>query len=141
MTTPSVDTRELKDSAAEYLQRSKFDRAAEVLEQLVQMEPKEVQHRLRLGDCYRRLKQTAKAIEQYDRAGRHYAAEDQFIKAIAAFKVILDMDARNSGAREQLARMNARRASKATTDGSRLPPRKTRPAAATPEIEAIELRL
>src|SRR5919201_584009 len=111
MTAASVDTRELKDSAAEHLKNSRFDKAAELLEKLVEAEPREMQHRLRLGDSYRRLKETEKAIEQYERAGRHFADEGQLIKAIAAFKIVLEMDPRNTAAREQLSTMNGRRRS------------------------------
>jgi CRP-like cAMP-binding protein len=135
----SVDTRELKDSAAEYLKKSQFDKAAEVLERLVQSEPKEMQHRLRLGDCYRRLEDTGKAIKQYDTVGRYYADQDQFIKAIAAFKVILEIDPRNAEARKQLSRMNERRLSKDTLDSADLSRGKTAPVPAANEVEAIEL--
>ena len=128
MAKDPVDTRELKDFAAEYLRKAKFDKAAEVLERLVQSEPKEMQHRLRLGDCYRRLEDTAKAIEQYETVGRYYADRDQFIKAIAAFKVILEIDPRNAEARKQLSRMNERRLSKETVESAGLSHGKTPPA-------------
>lgn len=139
MTAPSVDTRELKDSAAEYLKKSKFDRAAEVLEQLVHAEPGEMQHRVRLGDCYRKLKEGEKAIQQYHVVGRSYADQDQFIKAIAAFKVILEMDPRNAKAREQLARMNERRRSRAAPVESGLPRKKAASSPAATQVEPIEL--
>jgi len=32
-----------------------------------------MQHRLKLGDCYRKLEQPQKSIAQYDAAGRYYA--------------------------------------------------------------------
>src|SRR5713101_1729232 len=86
----SVDARKLKDSAADYLKKSKFEKAAEVLEQLVQAEPKDMQHRFRLGDCYRKLAQPQKSIAQYDAAGRYYADQGQLIKAIAAAKAVPD---------------------------------------------------
>src|SRR5215470_9619353 len=139
MAKDSVDTRELKDSAAEYLKKSKFDKAAEVLEELVRSEPKEMQHRLRLGDCYRNLEDTGKAIEQYDKVGRYYADRDQFIKAIAAFRLILEIDPRNSDARKQLSRMNERRLSGVKVEsagGSQGEPAR---AGARNEVEAIEL--
>src|SRR5882672_2996591 len=104
----SVDVRKLKDSAAELFKRSKFEKAAEVLEQLAQAEPKDMQHRLKLGDCYRKLEQPQKSIAQYDAAGRYYADQGQLIKAIAAVKVILEIDPRNAGAQKQLADMNER---------------------------------
>src|SRR5256884_5360192 len=108
MARDAVDARKLKDSAAEYLKKSKFEKAAEVLEELVQAEPKDMQHRLRLGDCYRKLEQPQKSITQYDAAGRYYADQGQLIKAIAAVKVILEIDPRNAEAQNELAEMNER---------------------------------
>ena len=112
MAKDSADARKLKDSAAEYLQKSKFEKAAEILEQLVRSEPKDMQHRLRLGDCYRKLELPQKAIAQYDAAARTYADLGQLIKAIAAVKVILEIDPRNAEAQKQLAEMNERRLAK-----------------------------
>src|SRR5438309_3244676 len=112
MAKDAIDARKLKDSAAEYLKKSKFEKAAEVLEELVEAEPKDVQHRLRLGDCYRKLEQPQKSIAQYDAAGRSYAEQGQLIKAIAAVKVILEIDPRNTEAQKQLAEMNERRLGK-----------------------------
>src|SRR5713101_1912088 len=116
----SVDARKLKDSAAGYLKRSKFEKAAEVLEQLVLAEPKDMQHRFRLGDCYRKLAQPQKSIAQYDAAGRYYADQGQLIKAIAAVKVILEIDPRNAEAQKQLAEMNERRLGKVTLESAGL---------------------
>src|SRR6267143_69777 len=115
-----VDARKLKDSAAEYLKKSKFEKAAEVLEQLVEAEPKDIQHRLRLGDCYRKLEQPQKSIAQYDAAGRYYADQGQLIKAIAAVKVVLEIDPRNADAQKQLAQMNERRLGKVTPENAGL---------------------
>src|SRR5439155_7669676 len=117
MAKDAIDARKLKDSAAEYLRKSKFEKAAEVLEDLVQAEPKDVQHRLRLGDCYRKLDQPQKSIAQYDAAGRYYADQGQLIKAIAAVKVILEIDPRNAEAQKQLAEMNERRLTKVESPG------------------------
>ena len=61
MAKEAVDTRKLKDSVAEYLKKSKFDKAAELLEELAEAEPEDVQHQLRLGDCYRRLGEAVKS--------------------------------------------------------------------------------
>jgi len=137
MARDAIDARKLKDSAAEYLKKSKFEKAAEVLEELVQAEPKDMQHRLRLGDCYRKLEQPRKSIAQYDAAGRYYADQGQLIKAIAAVKVILEIDPRNAEAQQQLADMNERRLGKGAAPGAgakgkpigRIAPAKPEPAA------------
>jgi len=108
----TVDVRKLKDEAAEHLKKSRWEKAAEALEQLVAAEPKDMVQRLRLGDTYRRMDQPQKAIESYQHAARFYADEGQLIKAIGAVKIILEFDPRNAQAQKQLAEMNERRMGK-----------------------------
>ena len=107
--TSQVDVRKLKDEVAEHLKRSKWEKAAEVLEQLVAAEPKDMAQQLRLGDTYRRMEQPQKAIESYQRAAKFFSDEGQLIKAIGAVKLILECDPRNAQAQKQLADMNQRR--------------------------------
>jgi CRP-like cAMP-binding protein len=104
-----VDVRRLKDEVAEHLKKSRWEKAAEVLEQLVAAEPKDMAQRLKLGDTYRRLDQPDKAIGAYQHAAKFFADERQLIKAIGAVKMILDVDPRNAAAQKQLAEMNDRR--------------------------------
>lgn len=127
MAAPRVDTRKLKDSVAEYLKKSKFEKAAETLELLVKAEPKDVTHRLKLGDAYRKLEAIDKAIVCYQAAIRHYSDQGQLIKAIAAVKVILEMDPRNETAQRDLAEMNGQRFAKPTLESIGLRPAKSEP--------------
>ncbi len=83
MSSPSVDTRKLKDQASEFLGKSRFDKAAEILGSFVRVEPKEMQHRLKLGDSYRRLGSNEKAISCYQIAGRFFADAGQLIRRSA----------------------------------------------------------
>src|SRR5437660_880330 len=111
-----VNTRKLKDEAAEYLKKSKFEKAAEVLETLVGAEPKDMQHRLRLGDTYRRMDQIEKAIGSYQHAAKFFADEGQLIKAIGAVKIILEIDPQNEEAQKQLTNVNERRFGKVSLE-------------------------
>ena len=118
-----VDTRKLKDQAAELLGKHKYDKAAEIFEQLSRVEPRDMQHRLKLGDTYRRLGVSEKAVSAYQIAGRQFGEEGQLIKAIGAFKVILEIDPKNEAAQKDLAQMNQRRFAKPTleTAGLKVP--------------------
>jgi CRP-like cAMP-binding protein len=111
-----VNARALKDEVAQLLRKGKFDRAAEVLEQLARAEPKEMTHRLKLGDTYRRLDQKQKAISAYQHAARFFGDEGQLIKAIGAAKIVLEIDPANDAAQGQLAEMNQRRLGKAVIE-------------------------
>ena len=120
MASPNVDIRKLKDEVAEYLRKQKHDKAAEVLEQLVRAEPKDMQHRLKLGDTYRRLHIEEKAVTCYQIAAKHFSDEGQLIKAIGAVKVLLEIDPKNELAQRELAEMNNRRMGKPTLEAAGL---------------------
>ena len=117
---PQVDVRKLKDEATDFLKKQKWEKAAEVLEQLVAAEAKDMSHRLKLGDTYRRMEQIQKAIVSFQHAAKFFGDEGQLIKAIGAVKVILEIDPRNAEAQKQLAEMNDRRFSKVTLEKSGL---------------------
>ncbi len=139
-----VDTRKLKDQVTEFLKKSKWEKAAEVLEQLVRVEPKDMAHRLKLGDTYRRTEQVQKAVASFEAAARVFADEGQLIKAIGAVKVILEIDPKNPAAQKQLAVMNSRRFAKPTLEsaGLKAPPRGIGAGArATSAIELEEAQL
>src|SRR4051812_42612160 len=133
-----VDTRKLKDSAAELLKKGKLEKAVEVLEQLARHEPKDTSHRLRLGDAYRRIGDSAKAISWYQTAAKIFSDQDQLLKAIGAFKVILEIDPRNEAAQRELAQMNDRRFARPSLESAGLAaPQKA--AAPGPPPGAIDL--
>src|SRR5260370_19482181 len=117
-----LDVRKLKDGVADYLKKQKWEKAAELLEQLISAEPKDMQHRLKLGDAYRRTEQIQNAVAAYGHAAKTFADEGQLIKAIGAVKLILEIDPRNGDAQKQLAEMNERRRSKVTLEGAGLKP-------------------
>ncbi len=117
-----LDVRKLKDGVADYLKKQKWEKAAELLEQLISAEPKDMQHRLKLGDAYRRTEQIQNAVAAYGHAAKTFADEGQLIKAIGAVKLILEIDPRNTDAQKQLAEMNERRLSKVTLEGAGLKP-------------------
>ena len=120
---PQVDVRKLKDEVAEYLKKSKWEKAADVLEELVASEPKDMSHRLKLGDTYRRMEQVTKAITSYQHAAKFFSDEGQLIKAIGAVKIILEIDPKNPDAQKQLQGMNERRFSKVTLESAGLKPK------------------
>ena len=121
---PQVDVRKLKDEVSEFLKKSKFEKAADVLEQLVAAEPKDMSHRLKLGDTYRRMEQIQKSIANYQHAAKFFGDEGQLIKAIGAVKIILEIDPKNPDAQKQLQEMNERRFGKVTLESAGLKPQK-----------------
>jgi len=120
---PQVDVRKLKDETTEFLKKQKWEKAAEVLEQLVAAEPKDMSHRLKLGDTYRRMEQIQKSIASYQHAAKFFSDEGQLIKAVGAVKVILEIDPKNDDAQKQLQQMNERRFGKVTLESTGLKPK------------------
>src|SRR3954468_14054033 len=120
---PQVDVRKLKDEVTDFLKKSKWEKAAGALEQLVDAEPKDMQHRLKLGDTYRRMDQITKSIGSYQYAAKFFSDEGQLIKAIGAVKIILEIDPKNGDAQKQLQEMNERRFGKVTFESTGLKPK------------------
>ncbi|HEY6909515.1 MAG TPA: cyclic nucleotide-binding domain-containing protein [Myxococcales bacterium] len=117
---PQVDVRKLKDEVADHLKKARFEKAAAVLEQLIAAEPKDMSHRLKLGDTLRRAGDGQRAIAAWQHAARFYADEGQLIKAIGAVKLVLEIEPRNQEAQRQLAEMNDRRMGKVTLESAGL---------------------
>ena len=117
---PYVDVRKLKDEVTEFLKKSKWEKAADVLEKLVEAEPKDMSHRLKLGDTYRRMEQIQKSVSNYQHAAKFFSDEGQLIKAIGAVKIILEIDPKNPDAQKQLEEMNQRRFGKVTLESAGL---------------------
>ena len=76
---PYVDVRKLKDEVTEFLKKAKWEKAADVLEQLVSAEPKDMSHRLKLGDTYRRMEQIQKSVANYQHAAKFFGDEGQLM--------------------------------------------------------------
>ena len=123
MAKDALDIRKLKDQVTEHLKKQKWEKAADVLEQLVAAEPKDMSHRLKAGDAYRRMDQITKAIANYQHAAKFFSDEGQLIKAIGAVKILLEIDPRNADAQKALGEMNDRRFGKVTLESAGLKPR------------------
>jgi CRP-like cAMP-binding protein len=132
---PQVDVRKLKDEVADHLKKSRFEKAAGVLEQLIAAEPKDMSHRLKLGDTWRRAGDGQRAMVAYQHAARFFADEGQLIKAIGAVKIVLEIDPRNEQAQRQLGEMNERRMGKVTLESAGLAEKSARGGRAGSPIE------
>lgn len=104
-----MDVRALKDEAAELFRKGRFSKAAEKYAALAKAEPKDPQHLIKLGDSHRRDGRKEPAIEAYRKAVDDYARSGIVIKAIAACKLILEIDANQRDAQEALATLCSKR--------------------------------
>ncbi|MCE9670077.1 cyclic nucleotide-binding domain-containing protein [Myxococcus stipitatus] len=104
-----MESRQLKDKAAEAFSKGRFSRAAELYEDFCRLEPKDHQSRLRTGDAWAKAGEPERAISAYQSAAEGFAKEGFLPRAIAASKLILELDPGHSGVQQMLADLYARR--------------------------------
>ena len=104
-----MEPRQLRDKANEALTKGRFARAAELFEEYCELDPKDFQTRVRLGDAWVKVGNSARAISAYQAAAEGFAREGFLPRAIAASKLILELDASHQGVQQMLANLYARR--------------------------------
>ncbi|MBU8894692.1 cyclic nucleotide-binding domain-containing protein [Corallococcus sp. M34] len=124
-----MELRQLKDKATEAFTKGRFSKAAELYDEYCRADPKDHQSRLRLGDAWSKAGQRVRAIAAYQSAAEGFAREGFLPRAIAASKLILELDPQHSGVQQMLADLYARRGTPASPRARR--PEGPPPAAAT----------
>ncbi|MBX7101386.1 MAG: tetratricopeptide repeat protein, partial [Myxococcaceae bacterium] len=104
-----MDLRKLKDKATEAFTKGKFAKAAEAYEEYCAADPKDHQARLRMGDAWAKAGKKDKAIGAYTKAAEGFAKDGFLPRAIAASKLILELDPSHSGVQKMLAGLYARK--------------------------------
>jgi len=115
-----ADLRKLKDKAAELAARGKLEKAAELLREALEGDPKDVATRHKLAEVLRRAGRTAEAVDVYRAVADRFAHDGLLIKAIAISKTILELDPEHVETQAALADLYAKRAA---VDVTRPPPR------------------
>ncbi|AGC45375.1 cyclic nucleotide-binding domain-containing protein [Myxococcus stipitatus DSM 14675] len=135
-----MEARKLKDSAAEAFSKGRFSKAAELYEDFCKLDPKDHQSRLRTGDAWAKAGERERAILAYQSAAEGFAKEGFLPRAIAASKLILELDPSHQGVQQMLANLYARRGTPVgarargpMTSALAAPPPPERPASAQPE--------
>ncbi len=118
-----MDARKLKEKATEAFSKGKFAKAAEAYADYCAADPKDLQARLRMGDAWAKAGQKEKAIGAYQFAAEGFAKEGFLPRAIAASKLILELDPAHKGVQKMLAELYARKSGPAAS---------SRPKTATP---------
>ncbi len=141
-----MDPRALKDKATELFSKGKFARSAETYEQYCKADPKDLQARLRMGDAWSKSGKKDRAIIAYQQAAEGFARDGFLPRAIAASKLVLELDPAHKGIAQMLADLYARksgasRPSTARTIGAKPDPVVAPKAAPSPtnRADAIEI--
>jgi CRP-like cAMP-binding protein len=90
--------------------KGKFEKAAELYAEHCATAPQDTQARLRLGDAWVKAGEKAKAISAYAQAAEQFAKSGFLPRAIAASKLILELDPAHQGMQRLLAGLYAQKA-------------------------------
>jgi tetratricopeptide (TPR) repeat protein len=82
----------LKQDADAAEKASRFDKAIELLKQIVQDNPRDWATVNRIGDLYAKLNKLKEANEQYVKVARYFADDGFYLKSIAVWKKVLRND-------------------------------------------------
>jgi len=101
--------RKLKDKAVRHMNKGRHEEALEAYLEVVRLEPHDLPSRQKVGDLFRKLGDTRKAIAAYQAVAGAYAADGLLLKAIAISKVILLVDPDHTETQKALADLYARK--------------------------------
>src|SRR5687767_8028291 len=104
-----MELRKLKEKASEAFTKGKWGKAAELYEAYCAGDHKDLQARLRMGDAFAKAGARERAIGAYKFAAEGYARDGFLPRAIAASKLILELDPAHQGVQHMLADLYARR--------------------------------
>ena len=105
----SGDVRTLKETAAREMAKGRWVKALAPLQALVEREPRELQHRIRLGDCLRHLDRGEEAASHWLHAASGWAAAERWERAIGACRLVLSVYENDPDVLRQLEALERRR--------------------------------
>jgi CRP-like cAMP-binding protein len=114
-----MDVRELKDKASQLFSKGKFAKAAETYEEYCVADKKDHQARVRSGDAWAKAGKKDKAIAAYALAAEGFAKDGFLPRAIAASKLVLEIDPAHKGVQKMLADLYAQKSGGARPGASR----------------------
>jgi CRP-like cAMP-binding protein len=129
--------RKLKDEAAKLVQKGRLDKALEAYDEILKEDAGDVTAHLKRGDILRKLDRPPEAIEAYTRVAETYAADGLLLKAIAACKLILEIDTNHTATQKALADLYAKKTGRAAVVAPAPPPPLPKPAPRPDEPELI----
>jgi CRP-like cAMP-binding protein len=103
----AVDVRKLKEEATALQKAGKYEEAVKALRNLIKFDRREVQHHLKLAECYAKLNQTANTILAYEGAAKKYAEQGYLPKAIAVAKMVLQLNPEHEEIKKMLSQLYA----------------------------------
>lgn len=127
--THASKLRSWKDKAHEYLRKNKVEKALDYYRRVTKAVPDDLSSRLKEGDLLRRLGRYAEAIVVYESVAKAYADDGHELKALAASRLVLEIDPDNARVLDLVAKLHAARVEAIPMRANQEPePGPTRPA-------------
>ncbi len=123
----SAKLRKLKDEAAKLTQKGKLDKALALYQEILEHDPDDLTAQLKCGDLLRKLERDEEAIASYTKVADVYAADGLLLKAIAACKLILEIDENHTATQKMLADLYAKKTGRAAAAMPVAPPAQAEP--------------
>lgn len=101
--------RKTKENATKFIHKSAYDKALEQYRLLAKLEPNDLRHRIKIGECLTKLNKKKEAIAEYNEVVKEYTKEGFLIQAIAVVRMILQLDPNETEAQNMLAELNSKR--------------------------------
>jgi tetratricopeptide (TPR) repeat protein len=80
------------DRAQKHIQKGNIDKAIAEYRAAADVDPKDINIRLRIGELYVKINRTADAIKEYNEAAKANTQRGFYLKAIAVYKQVLKLD-------------------------------------------------
>ena len=109
-----MDLSELRAKAVDAFLKGRFEKAALLYAEYCQKDRTNLQVRVRMGDAWEKSGNREKAIAAYQWAAEAFAREGFLPRAIAASKLVLDLDPNHQEMQKLLADLYARREKEAS---------------------------
>jgi cAMP-dependent protein kinase regulator len=104
---PQILARQYKESAAAHILQSRPEQALADYRKAVELTPRDTSARFKVAELLSQLGQLQESVREYQHLAVHYAAQGQFIQAIAACKLILSIEPTHQATQETLANLCA----------------------------------
>jgi tetratricopeptide (TPR) repeat protein len=99
----AIDRNKVIAAAQKYIQKGAFKKAIKEYKRIVKEHPDDVRILLKIGDLEARDGQAAAAARTYNEVADHYVSQGFFLKAVAAYKLLLGVQPDNIEAKLRLA--------------------------------------
>ncbi len=99
------DKTKLLEQAQKALAKGKTDAAIRAFQELVELDPRAIQYRLRFAELLAKAGKMKEAIDNFEKVAAVYTRDDQVVKAIAVYKTVVRLDPERLEPYEKLAEL------------------------------------